>query len=147
MQSGAEFETWPGDIAPTVGQRVHIFDRNLEFTQHEVLRVDGRRVWVGPAIPFEQTPEEHPALPVRWSDEPVYRNLDHVLNESVVDQLLSDPGRGAEHTAWNFCGYVWRGPDGRWFEQVWRFNAPVETRSGDDLAELIAGVNDDYGDD
>jgi hypothetical protein len=29
---------------------------------------------------------------------------------------------------------------------VWQWREPVETRSGVDLSELIAGVNDDYGD-
>jgi hypothetical protein len=52
MLNGAEFEAWPGEGVPSVGERVHVFDRDLEFTQHDVVRVKGQRVWIGPAVPF-----------------------------------------------------------------------------------------------
>lgn len=52
MKDGAEFDRWPGDVAPGAGERVVIFDRNLDFTQHDVRQVDGHCVWVGPAIPW-----------------------------------------------------------------------------------------------
>jgi hypothetical protein len=54
MVPGAEFERWPGDTAPEEGQRVIVFDRDLDFTQHDVVRTQGMRVWVGPAIPWER---------------------------------------------------------------------------------------------
>jgi hypothetical protein len=54
MLRGAEFEAWPGGEPPRAGSRVCIFDRDDEFTRHDVLRVEGRRVWIGPAIPWSR---------------------------------------------------------------------------------------------
>lgn len=60
MKEGAEFSYWTeGEEVPAVGARVTIFDRNLDFTQHDVTKVDGRRVWVGPAIPWPKEKDEH----------------------------------------------------------------------------------------
>lgn len=53
MLPGAEFLRWPGDEPPTVGMRVSIFDKDLNFTQHDVVKVEEFHVWVGPAIPWE----------------------------------------------------------------------------------------------
>jgi hypothetical protein len=50
MLGGAEFARWPDRDVPPVGERVVIFDRNLDLTQHDVLEQDGRRVRVGPAL-------------------------------------------------------------------------------------------------
>jgi hypothetical protein len=47
----------------------------------------------------------HPPLPGRETDDPVYSNFDHALDEAVVAELLSDPGSlVAPHTARSFCG-------------------------------------------
>ena len=54
MADGVVFASWPGDVAPSVGLRVTVFDRDLEFTQHDVTVVDGQRVTIGPAIPWER---------------------------------------------------------------------------------------------
>jgi hypothetical protein len=53
MVEGAEFAHWPYCDVPHVGDRVTIFDRYLDFTQHDVLVRVIRRVVVGPAIPWE----------------------------------------------------------------------------------------------
>lgn len=66
MLQGTEFERWPDpaptarplrhdeDDVPQVGERIVIFDCNLDFTQHDVLfRDEERRVLVGPAIPWD----------------------------------------------------------------------------------------------
>lgn len=52
LLAGVTITRWPGDEAPERDQRVVIFDRDLEFTQHKVLLRDGMRVTVGPAIPW-----------------------------------------------------------------------------------------------
>jgi hypothetical protein len=52
MRAGAVFERWPGEATPEEDERVVLFDRDLEFTQHDVTHVDGLRVTVGPAIPW-----------------------------------------------------------------------------------------------
>jgi hypothetical protein len=53
MAEGAEFKHWPDDESlPGKGYRLTIFDKNMDFTQHEVLQVSGRQVTVGPAIPY-----------------------------------------------------------------------------------------------
>ena len=52
MAGGVSFERWPGDLPPEVGDHVVIFDKNLDFTQHYVLKVKGMSVLVGEAIPW-----------------------------------------------------------------------------------------------
>jgi hypothetical protein len=50
--AGAVFGRWE-EAMPEVGERVVIFDREFEFTQHEVVRVElPSIVEVGPAIPW-----------------------------------------------------------------------------------------------
>jgi hypothetical protein len=55
MREGAELERWPdGERVPEKGERITVFDRNLDFTQHDVLSRNERtrRVVFGPAIPY-----------------------------------------------------------------------------------------------
>lgn len=59
MMMGVELERWPGERVPCVGDRVTVFDRDLEFTQHDVLYVEGTRVGIGPAIPWTEEQEAH----------------------------------------------------------------------------------------
>ncbi len=55
MQHGVKFISWPEDPVPPVGARVVLFDRNLDFTQHDVVwRGAHRRLKVGPAIAWPQ---------------------------------------------------------------------------------------------
>ncbi|MGW4718847.1 hypothetical protein [Nocardia sp. NPDC004260] len=84
--------------------------------------------------------------PAACAGDSVYSNFDHELNADVVRQLAAAPGElHAQHAAWDFCGYVWALPDGRWVDQVWRYNAPVEDIVGDSVEEVIERVNDIYG--
>lgn len=85
-------------------------------------------------------------MPSTHTSDSVYSNLDGRLDEVVVRELSNAPGQlCAQHAAWNFCGYVWQMPDGRWVDQVWRYRAPVQDVIGDSLEEVIEQVNDTYG--
>lgn len=82
--------------------------------------------------------------PARETDESVYSNFDHQLDDEVRAQLERDHDLCAQHGAWDFCGYIWT--DGvLWYEEVWRYRAPVDLRTSERLEDLIADVNDDYG--
>lgn len=84
--------------------------------------------------------------PGGYTDDAVYSNIDPGIDVAVMRALTDAPGElCAQHAAWNFCGYIWQLPDGRWVDQVWRHNAPVADVIGDDLEEVIAEVNDNYG--
>ncbi len=70
-------------------------------------------------------------------------NFDHVIDEGLEEQLRAGE-HCAQHSAWDFCGYVWF-EDGQFYEEVWRFHQHVATLSADDLRELMEAVNDEYG--
>ena len=74
----------------------------------------------------------------------VYSNFDHQLDHELAHRL-AEGGCHAQHAAWDFCGYVWRLEDGRWIEQVWRYNSPVQEIVGDELEEIIELANDEWG--
>ncbi len=86
------------------------------------------------------------ARPEREHDEAVYSNFDHALDDAVVSALEVDPGLCAQHAAWDFCGYVWRGDDGVWRDEVWRWNLPVEVFEGESARAVIEAANESYGD-
>lgn len=52
LVDGAHVEKWPHEKLPMVGDRVVVFDKNMEFTQHLVTGVDGQAVDFGEAIPW-----------------------------------------------------------------------------------------------
>lgn len=79
--------------------------------------------------------------------EPVYANCDHQLNAAVVAELEANPSLCAQHASWNFCGYVWRGRDGVWRDEVWRYHSPVQTFEGESAQDVIDAANDTYGHD
>lgn len=82
------------------------------------------------------------------TDESVYSNFDHRLEADVAAELERRPGEVcAQHAAWNFCGYIWRMPDGRWIDQVWHHGSPVRDIIGDTLREVIEDASDSYGHD
>jgi len=78
------------------------------------------------------------------SDE-VYSNFDHSLNAEVVKELETGD-KFAQHSAWNFCGYVYKDQSG-WHEEVWRHGSTVETLSGDSVENVIQQANSEYGND
>lgn len=63
LREGARVLRWPGEQPPPKGARVTVFDRDLEFTQHDVLLVHGHTVDIGPAIPWGNVPAEPVRLP------------------------------------------------------------------------------------
>lgn len=71
-------------------------------------------------------------------------NLDGHIDEALEQDLRTQPVYG-KHYAWNFCGEVWYGEDGRFHEEVWVYKALVEIVSADSLRELMDAVNDKYG--
>ena len=78
--------------------------------------------------------------------ETVYSNFDHRLDVDVARHLENHPGEvSAQHAAWNFCGYVWREPDGRWVDQVWQYHAPVEDITGDAIESVIEQAIERFG--
>ena len=93
--------------------------------------------------------ETSPSLLIRPPDETgeaVYSNFDHKLEADVAAELERRPGEiYAQHAAWNFCGYVWRLPDGRWVDQVWHYGSPVQDIIGGTIREVIRATNDGYG--
>jgi hypothetical protein len=72
-------------------------------------------------------------------------NFDHSIDSGLDAALRASPGVAlAEHSAWNFCGYVWF-EDGQFHEQVWRYKQPVAEYSAETLTELMEVVNDEHG--
>lgn len=75
----------------------------------------------------------------------VYSNFDHELKPDIVKQLEADPNSYAQHAAWDFCGYVWRGADGIWRDEVWQYREPVEVLYSNTIEGAIAFANKKYG--
>jgi hypothetical protein len=73
-------------------------------------------------------------------------NFDHSIDDGFEEALKEKPkavyGR---HSGWNFNGLVYF-EGGMFFEQVWRYGAPVATISAPSLLELMEIVNSEYGD-
>lgn len=51
------------------------------------------------------------------TEDEVYSNVDHVLNQDVVKELEAGT-KQAQHAAYDFCGYVYKDENG-WHEEVW----------------------------
>lgn len=80
-----------------------------------------------------------------YTDNPVYSNFDHALDDAMHEELLTGSKQG-QHAAWDFCGWVRFDPLSKmWTEQVWVYGSLHSTRSNEDLSELIADVNSEYG--
>ncbi len=69
-------------------------------------------------------------------------NFDNVI-DSGLEEALQEEFCYAQHSACNFCGYVWW--DDVFIEEVWVYNSPVETIVANNLRELMDKVNDKYG--
>ncbi len=79
------------------------------------------------------------------TDDELMSNYDHTVNGEVAKELMENPGVVAQHSAWNFCGYVHYGDDDLWHEEVWIRGAPVKTVSAPDLEALMGLVNGEFG--
>ncbi len=72
-------------------------------------------------------------------------NLDGTVDEGLAEALQVKPATvNAQHSAWNFCGYVWF-EGGKFREQVWQYHSPIEEFEADTLEELMGKANDNYG--
>ena len=74
----------------------------------------------------------------------IYSNFDHEVDTQTQSMLEGDASRFAQHSATNFCGYVWHDESG-WYENVWRHNASVASYFNESLTDLIAEVNGEWG--
>jgi hypothetical protein len=83
--------------------------------------------------------------PENQTDDVIYSNLDHKLDKNVAKFLKNHSDYYSQHSAWNFCGYVWF-LDKKWYEEVWRYHSLEETLSDTNLVELIKEVNNKYRD-
>ncbi len=73
-------------------------------------------------------------------------NFDGEIDEGLAEALTAKPALVmAQHSAWNFCGFVWF-EDGKFIEQVWRYGSPVTELNADTLEELMEEVCSEYGD-
>lgn len=70
-------------------------------------------------------------------------NYDHLIDEGLAEALKRG-GVFGSHSAYDFYGKVWW-YDGKFHEEVWRYNVPREIISADTLEELMKVVNDKYG--
>jgi len=74
-------------------------------------------------------------------------NFDHSIDEGLEEALKAKLAKVyAQHSAWNFCGYVWF-ENNTFHEQIWRYNSPVAEMEADSLEALMEAVNSEYGDD
>ena len=68
--------------------------------------------------------------------------------DNSIDDGLEEVLRGrkvyAQHSAWNFCGYVWY-DESAFYEEVWIYGKPREILIAESLSDLLKLVNDKYG--
>lgn len=84
------------------------------------------------------------SLQRRMIPDGVYTNADHTVDEDVIGQLQGDEGLVAQHSAWDFCGYVYKRGD-IWVEEVWQHKALVEVLEGSSPMDVIDQANTRYG--
>lgn len=87
--------------------------------------------------------EDEDVSTTRISVGEVMSNLGCRINGDVEVVLRSGPYY-AQHSAWEFCGYVWFADD-IFHEQVKRYRVHVDTLSASTLPELMQLVNDKWG--
>lgn len=82
--------------------------------------------------------------PLEQTEDPIYSNLHHELDEEVVKELRDFPNRRyAHHAALDFCGYIWF--DGKVFlEEIWVYKNKVDLLENKDIKELIKEANSEY---
>lgn len=83
--------------------------------------------------------------PKEETEDPVYSNIDHELDEEVVKDLKEFPNkRYAQHAAYNFCGYIWFNGE-VFIEEIWVYHKKVEVLENKYILELIREANNEYG--
>lgn len=80
------------------------------------------------------------------TSEPVYSNLDHILDDGVVAELKADPSLWGQHAGFHFCGWIrWDAEAQEWVEEVWRFKSVITTYRDKDIAEVIRQTIENFG--
>jgi hypothetical protein len=75
----------------------------------------------------------------------VVRNLDHLPDYSIAEQLAARPGQAyGEHTAWDFHGRIWY-TDGTWYEEVMVYQQHQGIYRAATLEELVERVCARFG--
>ncbi len=89
----------------------------------------------------EMAPPTHP----KWNADG-YSNFDHTfdIGEDALAAILRDGGV-APHSAWDHHGALWY-EDGQFHEQVSAYGQVVGVVSAPTLAEVVAEVNERWGD-
>ena len=78
-------------------------------------------------------------------EDGIYSNCEHVLNELMAKYLKKNPGRGAIHSAWNFCAAIkWDGK--QWVSEIWTNGSIDQTIYGKEIMDVINEANETYGD-
>ena len=85
---------------------------------------------------------ESPTPPDVEPDGNAYSNFDHLLEDDAEKRLRA--GKILIHAAHDFNGTIWF-VDGTFYEQVWKYNALIETLSDETLPGVIEKANDEYG--
>lgn len=73
----------------------------------------------------------------------IMSNFDNEINREV-EKTLKSGSYFAQHSAWDFCGYVWW-DDNKFKEEVWFYGAHVCTHVAESLEELKESVNNEHG--
>ena len=74
----------------------------------------------------------------------MYSNFDHIL-QNGAEEAVQEGDKYFTHPAWNHYGYVWFA-DGMFHEMVKQRGTHVATISDESLKQVLAEVNDTYGD-
>lgn len=72
-------------------------------------------------------------------------NFEHTIDDNLA-QILRDGEDKlfAQHSAWDFCGYVWYS-NGIYHEQIWRYKSPIDEIEAETLEDLMEEANSRYG--
>lgn len=72
-------------------------------------------------------------------------NCDNSIDDGL-ESRLKEGKEVAQHSAWNFCGFVWFDKETDSFlEEVWVYREPKEIFAATTLPELMELVNKNYG--
>jgi hypothetical protein len=67
------------------------------------------------------------------------------IDDGLDEKLKSGPYY-AQHSAWDFCGYIWWDRIMLCFmEEIWQYGNHVDTKSADTLQDMMHLVNSEYG--
>lgn len=74
----------------------------------------------------------------------VYSNFDQTFR--LTEKDIIESGFHHQHSAWDFCGYVWYDSKEKlFFEEIWIYHNLEVTIYQKELEDLIELANDTYG--